>query len=131
MVVGYKTSFRNSTNLVKATFALAYKSRNPASGLIFHTDRGSNYRSYTFVSHLKSLGIVQSFSRIRVPYDNSVVESFFASFKREELYRRKYRSEKEFFAAIDEYIDFYNTKRPHANNKYKTPLSKENDYFSR
>ena len=125
MVIGYKIGLRNSTQLVKATFKLAYESRKPPKGLIFHTDRGTNYRSHAFVSYLRSLGVVQSFSRAHIPYDNSVVESFFSNFKREELYRIKYKSERELFAAIDEYIVFYNTKRIHYNNKYKTPLAKE------
>ena len=131
MVVGYKISYKNSTQLVKSTFKIAYAFRNPPKGLIFHTDRGASYKSYTFMSYLKSYGIVQSFSRAHIPYDNSVVESFFSSMKREELYRRKYKSEKELRDAIDEYIEFYNSKRPHSSNNYKTPTSKESEYLSK
>lgn len=131
MVIGYRISHRNSTQLAKSTFKIAYEKRNPPKGLIFHTDRGTNYRSHTFISYLKSLGVVQSFSRAHIPYDNSVVESFFASFKREELYRTKYKSEKELIAAIDEYMIFYNTKRPHGGAGYKTPLSKEKEYYKK
>lgn len=86
--------------------------------LIFHTDRGSNYRSSTFVTYLKSLKAIQSFSRAHVPYDNSVMESFFASLKREELYRTRYRSENDLIKALDDYIFFYNTKRPYSSNNY-------------
>ncbi|MBR1748147.1 MAG: transposase family protein, partial [Clostridia bacterium] len=99
MVVGYRISQRNSTQLVKGTFKMAYEQRKPPEGLIFHTDRGTNYKSHTFMSYLKSFSVVQSFSRAHIPYDNSVVESFFSNFKREELYRRKYKSERELFAA--------------------------------
>ena len=56
------------------------------------------------------------------------MESFFASMKREKLYRTKYRSEREFKAAVDSYIEFYNDKRPHAKLKYKTPNQKEAEY---
>lgn len=63
-------------------------------------------------------------------YDNSVMESFFANMKREELYRTKYRSEREFRAAVQSYIEFYNEKRPHSKNNYKTPSQKEEDYFN-
>ena len=80
---------------MKSTFKAAYDSRRPKEGIVFHSDRGSNYRSKTFYNYLKSLNIVQSFSRAYTPYDNSVVESFFSSLKREELYRAKYRSDKE------------------------------------
>ena len=50
--------------------------------------------------------------------------------KREELYRTKYRSEYEVKKAIDDYIIFYNTQRPHANNQYKIPMAKEKEYYS-
>ena len=53
------------------------------------------------------------------------MEAFFKSFKAEELYRRKYRSENEFKTAIDGYMVFYNERRPHAKNGYKTPYKKE------
>ena len=91
MVVGYKIGKTNSTQLVKSTFQIAYKARQPNSSLVFHTDRGSNYRSKTMNDYMRSLHITHSFSRAHVPYDNSVMESFFASLKREELYRTKYR----------------------------------------
>ena len=110
---------------------MAYHDRQPVEPLIFHTDRGSNYHSKTFCTLLKSLGITQSFSRAHIPYDNSVMESFFSNLKREELYRTKYRSEKEFRAAVDKYMVFYNEQRPHAKNGYKTPLKKELDYFNK
>ena len=56
------------------------------------------------------------------------MESFFASLKREELYRKKYRSEKEFYKAVKDYIEFYNEQRPHAKLQYKTPNQKEREY---
>ena len=80
-------------------------------------------------SYLRELGVVQSFSKAGVPYDNSVMESFFSSLKREELYRTKYRSETEFRAAVDKYMVFYNERRPHTKNGYKTPMKLEAIYF--
>ena len=77
------------------------------------------------------MGVTQSFSRAYIPYDNSVMESFFSSLKREELYRTKYRSEKELRTAIDNYRLFYNETRPHAKNGYKTPEKKEVEYHER
>lgn len=129
-VVAYRVGLRNSTQLTKATFKAAYESRKPAEELLFHTDRGANYRSKSFCAYLKSLNVTQSFSRIHNPFDNSVMESFFSSFKREELYRTKYRSEYEFRTAIDTYIDFYNNQRPHKKNKHRTPYQKEVDYYN-
>lgn len=130
-VVGYRIGKNNSTQLVKSTFKMAYEKRKPTMPLMFHTDRGANYRAVTFCSYLKSLGVTQSFSRAHVPYDNSVMESFFSSLKREELYRTKYRSDGDFRAAVDRYMAFYNEVRPHVKNAYKTPLAKEQEYYSK
>lgn len=110
---------------------MAYEERRPTMPLMFHTDRGTNYRAITFCSYLKSLGVTQSFSRAHVPYDNSVMESFFSSLKREELYRTKYRSDGDFRSAVDRYMIFYNEVRPHVKNAYKTPLAKEQEYYSK
>ena len=131
MVIGYKIGKSNSTQLVKSTFKMAYADRQPVLPLTFHTDRGSNYHSKTFCACLRNLGITQSFSRAHIPYDNSVMESFFSNLKREELYRTKYRSENEFRTAVDKYMIFYNEQRPHAKNGYKTPLKKELDYLNK
>lgn len=130
MVVGFRIGLKNSTRLVKSTFKIAYEQRQPQFPLLFHTDRGSNYRSNAFCAYLQLLGVTQSFSRAHVPYDNSVMESFFASMKREELYRTKYRSEQELRAAVADYIKFYNETRPHAKNGYKTPARKEQEYYA-
>ncbi len=129
-VVGYKIGIKNSTQLTKSTFKTAYINRQPQSGLMFHSDNGGNYCCKTFQTYLIKLNVEQSFSRPYVPYDNSVMESFFSSVKREELYRRKFKSENEFHKSVDEYIIFYNEKRPHYQNIYRTPLKKEQDYYA-
>ena len=127
-VIAHKIGKKNSTQLIKTTLKKAFESRTPSNSLIFHTDRGANYCSKTLNDYIKTLNIVRSFSRPYVPYDNSVIESFFSSMKREELYRTKYRSEHDLLQAIDSYIDFYNTRRPHAKLQYKTPEQKEREY---
>lgn len=127
-VIGYKVGFSNNTHLTKETFKMAYESRHPNESLVFHSDQGGNYRARVFMSYLSARNVTQSFSKPGVPYDNSVMESFFSSMKREELYRGKYRSERELRAAIDKYIQFYNTERPHEPLRYKTPQQKENEF---
>lgn len=128
LVIGYKIGKKNSTQLVKSTFQQAYLKRQSPVNLLYHTDRGFNYTSKTMADYLKDLNVIHSFSRPYVPYDNSVMESFFSSLKREELYRTKYKSEKDFRNAVDKYIIFYNTKRPHKKLQYKTPEQKEQEY---
>ena len=127
-VIAHKVGYSNNTHLTKETFKMAYELRKPEPGLIFHTDQGANYRSRSFSDYLNLRAVTQSFSKPGVPYDNSVMETFFASMKQEELYRYNYRSEREFRAAVDRYIDFYNTKRPHKTLHYKTPVQKEENY---
>ncbi len=127
-VISYKVGKKNSTQLVTSTLKKAYEERKPNSSLIYHTDRGFNFCSRGMAEYIKSIRITHSFSRPYVPYDNSVVESFFASLKREELYRTKYRSESEFMLAVSDYMDFFNTRRPHRKLQYRTPEQKEHDY---
>ena len=120
-VIAHKISKGNSTQLTKGTFKIAYFSRNPQDGLVFHSDNGSNYISKSFYIYLKQFGVKQSFSRSRRPQDNAVNESFFKSMKTEELYRYKFRSEREFRKAVADYIERYNSQRPHTYLGYLTP----------
>lgn len=127
-VIAHKVSLKNSTQLTKSTFQLAFQTRKPKDGLLFHSDNGSNYISKEFMGYLRKVGVVQSYSRKKNPYDNSVCESYFGTMKMEELYRRKYRSERELRQGIADYIEFYNAKRPHATLRYMTPNKFEEVY---
>ena len=75
--------------------------------------------------------VTQSFSGPRNPYDNGVMEVFFASLKQEEIYRTSYRSFEDCKSHIKEYMNFYNTRRPHRANNYRTPDKTEEDYRKR
>ena len=120
-VVAHRVSPKNSTYLVTSTFRQAYQNRNEPQQLMFHSDQGPQYTSNTFRKLLRMNKVVQSFSKSGRPHDNAVAESFFASMKREEIYRTQYHSERQFMESVDTYIDFYNTKRPHSTLNYKTP----------
>ena len=93
----------------------------PNEQLLFHSDQGANYCSNTFRNYLESLNVEQSFSRPHTPHDNAVAETFFSHMKREELYRRRLRSENEFRKMVDDYMEFHNNIRPHSTLKNKTP----------
>lgn len=127
-VVGYRISRKSSTHLATATFRKAFADRGEPKGLIFHSDRGSQYISNAFRDLLIECGVEQSFSFTGRPHDNAVAETFFATFKREEAYRRNYTSENDFRKSVEEYIHFYNEKRPHATLAYKTPTRFEQIY---
>ncbi len=130
-VIAYNISNSNNTRLTKRTLKDAFESRKPDSKLLFHSDNGSNYTSKSFMKYAKELNITQSFSRPHIPYDNSVMESFFKTLKAEELYRARYRSERDFKESVSKYIIFYNSQRPHSIIKYWTPNKWEAKYWDR
>ena len=125
-IVGYRVSRNASTNLVTSTFRTAFRERGNPSGLTFHSDRGKQYTSATFTALLQKCGVKQSFSATARPHDNAVAETFFASFKKEEAYRREYTSEQSYRKSVEQYIRLYNELRPHRTMKYKTPHRQDN-----
>lgn len=127
-VIAHKVSKKNSTQLITSTFKSAWEERNPEMELLFHSDRGAQYTSHRFQELLRRHSIVQSFSNSGKPHDNAVAESFFASLKKEELYRKDYASEPDFRRSISAYMEFYNMKRPHRTLKNRTPCQMEEDY---
>ena len=131
MVIACKVSKRNSSALVKMAIKEAHENRHPGEGLILHNDRGMNYQSEAVKSYIASLHILHSFSAPHSPHDNAVMESFFSTLKREELYRKDYRSEREFLEALSKYVSFYNNERPIKMFQYRTPAKREAEYFSK
>lgn len=127
-VIAYKISMKHSTQLISATFKMAYELRNPKAGLIFHSDRGTQYTSQRFQQLLQAHSTKRSFSNSGKPHDNAVAESFFASLKKEELYRKAYTSEAAFRQGVASYIEFYNVLRPHRTLKNLTPCQAEETY---
>ena len=127
-IVGYRVSQKQSTHLVTSTFKAAFQDRGEPSELTFHSDRGGQYTSETFQKLLAKHGVTQSFSNSGRPVDNAVSETFFATFKKEEAYRRDYSSLADFRKSVDEYIRFYNEVRPHQTLAYKAPARFEELY---
>lgn len=130
-IVDYRVSRNASTNLVTSTFRTAFRERGNPSGLTFHSDRGKQYTSAAFTALLQKCEVKQSFSATARPHDNAVAETFFASFKKEEAYRREYTSEQSYRKSAEQYIRFYNELRPHRTLKYKTPQAFEEAYRER
>ena len=129
-IVDYRVSRNASTNLVTSTFRTAFRERGNPSSLTFHSDRGKQYTSAAFTALLQKCGVKQSFSATARPHDNAVAETFFASFKKEEAYRREYTSEQGYRKSVEQYIQFYNELRPHRTLKYKTPTAFEKAYWA-
>ena len=106
---------------------MALGQRRPGEDLIHHSDRGVQYLSDDFQALLKVNGITCSMSDKGSCYDNAVVESFFASLKRERTRRRNYRTRDEARADVFDYIErFYNRKRRHGYVGNISPVQFEN-----
>lgn len=102
--------------------------RQPEKDLIHHTDQGSQYASKDYVQRLKDIEACISMSQKGTPYDNATSESFFATLKKEVIYRRDFKTRKEAIQAISWYITmFYNKKRRHSYNNYLSPEQFEID----
>jgi putative transposase len=100
--------------------------RRPDAGLIFHSDRGSQYCSNDFQELLKTNGMVSSMSRKGDCWDNAVAESFFGSLKTERVFLAAYKTREEARRDLVDYIEvFYNGKRRHSYLGYMSPMEFE------
>lgn len=121
-VVGWGMSNRNDGQLLSDCLAMALEQRKPPSGLIHHSDRGSNYTAKAFQQQLAEHGMIASMSRKGDCWDNAVAESFFSTLKNELTHEHNFNNQQIARAAIFEYIEiFYNRQRLHQTLNYQTP----------
>lgn len=108
--------------LVMNALRMAHWRRKPEAGLIFHTDRGSQYCSADFQKMLSSYKMISSMSRKGDCWDNAVAESFFGSLKTERVFFSNYRTRNEARLDVVDYIEmFYNSRRRHSYLGYLSP----------
>jgi len=125
-VVGWSMSSRMKTDLVMQALMMALVRRKPPEGMIFHSDRGSQYCSHAFRRRLKRYRLRQSMSRKGDCWDNAPAESFFKTLKSELCGHQAFQSRRAARAAIFEYIEvFYNRVRLHSTLGYMTPSEYE------
>jgi len=121
-VVGWALAERIDTGLTIAALRQAIDARQPAPGLVHHSDRGVQYASHAYVDLLAERGIVPSMSRAGNPYDNARCESFMKTLKQEEIYTRRYRDRADLEAHIEQFIErYYNRRRLHSALGYRSP----------
>jgi len=114
-IVGWSMDDNMKVSLVNNALNMAIEHRNPAKGLLWHTDRGSQYASYSHKDLLQKYGIVQSMSRKGNCWDNAVAESFFKTLKSDLVYQTYFYTKKQAKREIFEYIEFYyNRVRSHS-----------------
>jgi transposase InsO family protein len=121
-VIGYAMDKRMKQELVHDALEMAVKNRNPPRGVIFHSDRGSQYAADRTREMLTTLGFIQSMSKKGDCYDNAVAESFFKSLKVEAIYGDRFATRDEMRQTVFEYMEvFYNRERIHSSLGYVTP----------
>jgi transposase InsO family protein len=124
-VIGWSMSDSLEQMLVHEALEMAVGQRLSTTvpeELLFHSDRGSQYAAHDYQGRLQASGIVCSMSRRGNCWDNAVVESFFATLKKEEVHREYYLTREQAKASLFYYIEvFYNRKRRHSALGYISP----------
>lgn len=125
-VVGWAMADHMRTELVSDALQMALDNRRPDPGLIFHSDRGTQYTSSEFTELLDRRKIRQSLSRPGQCWDNAVAESFFATLKCELVHRNVWPTRGRARTAIFEFIEgWYNGRRLHSSLGYLSPVDYE------
>ena len=128
-IVGWAMGTTLERSLVRSALDMALTSRTPQAGLLCHSDRGSQYASGDYQKALQKVGAICSMSRKGNCWDNAPTESFFASLKKEMVYRTHFTSRSEAKAAIFSWIEvWYNRKRRHSRLGYLSPEAFEKQY---
>lgn len=121
-VVGWSLGRRLGQELVLTALNQALMRHPPEAGLVFHADRGGQYRGHQMELLLERHGIRLSLGRRGDCYDNAVMESFFSTLKSELVNREEFETEQEARRRIYDYIEiYYNRQRRHSTLNYQTP----------
>lgn len=125
-IVGWAVDRHMKQDLVSRALMMAYNLRQPGKGLVFHSDRGSQYTSHRYRQLLKSYGIRASMGDVGACWDNAVVERFFGSLKHDWLFK-VHQPTREFMKQdVAAYIKYYNLERLHTSNGDMSPVQFEN-----
>jgi putative transposase len=121
-IVGWSMADHLRTELVLDALDMAVAQRQPAPGLVHHTDHGCQYTSLAFGRHLQQAGLVASMGTVGDALDNAVAESFFATLECELLDRYDWSTRQALRTAVFDFIEvFYNRQRRHSTLDYHTP----------
>lgn len=121
-VVGFAVADHMRTDLVIEALQMAITHQNPAPGVIFHSDRGTQYTSATFAQFCAKNSVRRSLGRTGICYDNAVSESFFATIKKELIHTKPWPGVEHVRREVFEWIEgYFNTRRRHSTLGYLTP----------
>ncbi len=125
-VIGWAFGKNKSTELTLKALRLAIKKRQPKGNVLFHTDRGAEYRAHTVQQYLKRHNINASMNRPGCCTDNAEVESFFHSLKADLIRGNLFETMSKLLTKLKSYLNyFYNRQRLHSSLGYKTPAEFE------
>lgn len=131
-VIAWDLSTSANNQQIRKMLQRAFSKHKNLEGLIFHSDQGWQYQHKQFSEKLKQKGITQSMSRKGNCLDNSIIESFFGTLKRECFYGREkeFLTFKQFHKAIANYIYYYNYKRIKDKIKWMSPIKFRETFIS-
>jgi putative transposase len=130
-LVGFAFGERMGAELVVDALRMAWFRRRPAAGLIFHSDRGSQYASNAFVKQIRTFAMRASMSRKGDCWDNAVAESLFGSLKTECVHRHDFGDRRAAVDKIMAWIARYNHSRLHSTLGYLSPMTYEKKWLAR
>jgi len=124
-VVGWAFAMHLRAELVLAALEMAVRRRQP-TGVIHHSDHGSQYTSIAFGNRCRQAGVRPSMGSVGDAYDNALCESFFATLECERIDRIRLRTPEEAERAVFEFIEgWYNPRRRHSALNYDSPIDYE------
>jgi putative transposase len=130
-IVGWAVDETMTTELILDAFNMAVTRRQVTPGLILHSDRGVQYRAGEYQQALLDHKITPSMSRKGNCWDNAVMESFFGRLKVELIYAEDYKTSRDVYSGLFEYIEvFYNRIRRHSSLGYQSPVRFEEQYYA-
>lgn len=128
-IVGWHIDKRMTTDLINKAMIKAYNVRQPPKGLVFHSDRGSQYTSKRFRNLLKGYGIRASMGDVGACWDNAVVERFFGSIKHDWILKIPQPTREHMKQDVAKYMKYYNLDRLHSANDDLSPIDAERVFY--
>ncbi len=127
-IVGWHISKRMTRSLVEKALKKAHNLRKPPKGVVFHSDRGSQYTSAGFRGLLERLGCRASMGDVGACWDNAVVERFFGSLKHDWLFKVPQPTRQHMREDVSRYMKYYNVERLHSANADQSPVEFEHSF---